>query len=121
MKNLREAELKESFKQQLLDALNKIKNPYAEIIFKFSEEGSNYHFKDEKILYSCGDLTYKDVRLGNMENQYVIDIILNNMNYNCFSFIRSDYHHGAVKCQGFGEYYGEDTVTIIYHRFKEEK
>ena len=119
MKNLRGDKLKESFKQQLLLALNKIKNPYARINFKFSEEGSNYHFEDIIISYSCGDLSFNDIMLGNMKKQYVIDIILNNMHYDCFSFIRSDYHHGNVTCHGFGEYYGEDNVNIIYHRIKE--
>lgn len=120
MKNLKGDELKESFKQQLLSALSKIKNPFATINFKFSAEGSNYRFKDEKITYSCGDLTFNEVKLGNMKNQYVIDIILDNMRYDCFAFIRSDYHHGNVECQGFGDYYGIDKIDIIYHRFKEE-
>lgn len=121
MKNLIGSELKESFKEQLLNALAQIKNLYATIVFKFSEEDNSYKFPDVKITYAGGELTFNEVRLGHMSNQYVIDIILKNMTFDVFTFIRSDYQHGEVSCHGYGEYWGEDTITIIYHRFKENK
>ena len=119
MRDLEREELKNSFKENILYALEKAKNAAVEITFKFSgtHQGRKFRFK-ECIKYFAGAFTYKDVYFDERtaDKDTIINIIVANFCYNCFSFIDCIENLGKVECQGFGDYWGEDKFTFIYKR-----
>lgn len=125
MKNLIDEELVKSFRDNIMFALKEHKNLSLEIIFKFSEEDSDYKFNDEIIERWGGFYSYKGVRFGFIDEiisqDKIIDIILKNMQYNHFAYIDKVVQIGDVECQGHGEYWGTDKFIFIYKRFKEKK
>lgn len=115
MKELEGEELKQSFRGNLKDALNSIKNPEASIVFIFKID-IDYE-KKETINYHFGDLKYKGVDLGPV-SAVSINIIVNNLYYDHFAFARKEVKIGETECHGFGDFWGTDRIKLIYRRLK---
>ena len=118
-KDLEGQELKQSFKENILYALKKSKNAAIKITFVFSgtHQGAKFRYK-ENITCFAGDFTYKNVYLSQrtIDKDIIINIIVDNLSYDCFSFIECKEKIGEVECHGFGDYWGEDKFVFIYER-----
>lgn len=119
MKDLEREQLKQSFKENVLYALNKSKNDVIEITFVFSgtHQGEEFRYR-EHITYFAGDFTYKNVDFHRrtVDKDTIINIIIDNFYYDCFSFIDCKEKIGKVKCHGMGDYWGEDKFVFTYKR-----
>lgn len=116
MKNLRGDELKKSIKLNILYALDHKKQP-AEIVFKFICSPKD-RFREKITIF--GGVYFRDISFGQF-TPYVMDIILNNMNYDCFALIDTEEKHGQPECHGHGEYWGTDKFIFTYYRLPEEE
>lgn len=118
-KDLEGQELKQSFKENILYALKRNKNAALKIIFRFSgtHQGEGFKYR-EAITVFAGDFTYKDIHFSDqtVDQNTIINIIVDNFSYDCFSFVECKEKHGKVECQGFGDYWGEDEFVFIYKR-----
>ena len=119
MKDLTDEQLKKSFKDNILYALKKSKNAAIKITFVFSgtHQGEKFRYR-EHITCFDGDFTYRNVWFWNktVDQDTIINIIVDNFVYNCFSFIECKEKIGQVECHGFGEYWGEDKFIFVYKR-----
>ena len=119
MKDLEQEKLKQNFKENILYALKKAKNAAIKITFVFSgtHQGEKFRYR-EHITYFAGDFTYRNVYLSQrtVDKDTIINIIIDNFCYNCFSFIDCKEKIGKVECHGFGDYWGEDKFIFTYKR-----
>ncbi|MCR4661663.1 MAG: hypothetical protein K5765_06680 [Clostridia bacterium] len=116
MKDLGREELKKLFKENILSSLKESEKRNfhdVKIIFKFSDN-SEYQFEDEMIYTCYGNIYFHDVDLGSWKNNYAINIIINNLHYDCFSFIRKDFKLGKPE----RDHPSVDEYIFIYHRFE---
>ena len=119
MKDLETEELKQYFKENILYALKKAKNPDIEISFRFNghHQGSRFTYK-ENISIFAGTFTYKGVSFhsSKVDKDTILNIIVDNFCYNQFTFIDCIEKFGKVECHGFGDYWGTDKFIFVYQR-----
>ena len=120
--DLYDDELKESFRKNLEEVERLLSQPCAEVVFKFfgkSQVGSESKgFTSSFVLHIVfNEYEINGFRLGGCKDEFVKKQILNNMHYNAFSYCGCDYTKGETKCQGFGDYWGEDKFVFNYVRF----
>lgn len=119
MKDLEQEQLKKSFKENILYALKKSKNAAIKITFVFSgiHQGEKFRYR-EHITCFAGDFKYKNVYLNQekVDKDTIINIIIDNFHYDCFSFIDCKEKIGKVECHGMGDYWGEDEFVFAYKR-----
>lgn len=122
MKNLERKELKTSIKDNILYALQYKKNIDLNINFIFKINSpvlkDNLEYK-EKISYFLGIFHFKGVKLSTevLEKERIIEIILDNLNYDKFAFVSCIKKIGKEQCHGHNEYWGTDDFTFVYVRY----
>lgn len=119
MKDLYQEKLKQNFRENILYALKKSKNAAKDITFVLSgtHKGEKFEYK-EHITCFIGDFTYNGVYLSQrtVGIDTIINIIIDNFCYDGFSFIECKEKIGRDKCQGTGDYWGEDEFVFVYKR-----
>ena len=77
----------------------------------------NDSFLDTFKLSRSYGYSYKGVSFGSD----LICLLSNNFHYNSFDFISSSLRFGKVSCHGHGEFFGTDSLIIIFRRFTDER
>lgn len=115
MKELTGQNLKENIKTNIIKAINDSKATAQKITITFICD-NNYKPKEKISIF--GHITYKDVNLRTLTKEQAINLIVDNMHYDHFTFISNKTRKGQIECHGHGEFWATDETSIIYARNK---
>jgi len=118
MKNLQGIKLKNSIKKNIYEALENSKEPEVTIKFKFLIQ-DDPNFKETEKIWSFTELNYKGISFIDVKRETAIAIITNNFHYDYFCLIDKDVKKTRPEIHGYGEFWGTETWTFTYMRFKE--
>lgn len=118
MKNLFDEELKKCFSDCLNFVLKNMQNPHANIKFIFNTY-DDIKFQPVLVKIIFNDFYFKNVCLSSVSKRFQISIIVDNIHFDHFALVDKKFTIGKSECHGHGEFYGTDSFTFKFMRFKD--